>query len=261
MAAGEHLFVSTVISETIPRKLRDDAIVEALCSVQFQASEPLEVIIGRLTDVPQWSAFQIIRLPVADIPAPLRQADPTWKFQPSFQLRNNDGTRLIHVGENTFSYHVVGVNNYCGWQTFLSELKAAFAALFEKLKKPEIRRIGFRYINAIVPQRHFIYSTHDLNLDIRVGAENLSGPVNLNYTTINGDNHITTTRIAHKSFVQGNLPPDAEVVVDVEVNTPQNYSASSLDVFVAWVSVAHDFEKAAFFRLIPQSVITKLKED
>lgn len=253
--------MSTVLSENIPTKLRDDAIVEALCSVQFQASEPLEVIIGRLTDVHLWSEFQIIRLPVADIPAPLRQADSTWKFQPSFQLRNKDGNRLIHVGENTFSYHVVGVKNYCGWQIFLSELKAAFAALFEKLKKPEIRRIGFRYINAIVPQRHFIESTHDLNLDIRVGSEKLSGPVNLNYTTVNDSNHVTTTRIAHKSFVQGNLPPDAEVVVDVEVNTPQNYTVSSLDAFVDWVSAAHDFEKAAFFRLIPQSVVNQLKED
>lgn len=247
----------------VPKKLRDDAIVEAICLLQFQPSELPEVIIGRLSDESKWKGFTPNRLPLADIPAPVRHSDLNLKFQPIFALRNGDGSRVVQIGENVISYHLVGVKNYCGWEKFKTELSSAFETLFEKLSKPEVKKISFRYINAIVSNRHLISDVHQLDLDVRVGNVKLDGPINLNYIVAN-PSHVTTTRIAHPNFVQviqgGTLPSGTSAVVDVEVTTHEKFSAFGLSEVMGWIEVAHSREKEAFFKLIPSQILEKLKE-
>ena len=108
---------------TLPTKLKADAIVEALCQVQFVSDDLPEVIIGRATDFWVKSGYVAERLPIADIPAPIRQADPNLRFQPTIQLREKQGPNLIQIGEQAISFHVAGEKKYPGWDTFREQLK------------------------------------------------------------------------------------------------------------------------------------------
>ncbi len=248
-----------------PRKLRDDAIIEAVCQLQFESTELPEIVIGRLGDGAKWPGFAAMRLSTADIPAPLRNSDPNLKFAPLIALRRKDGSRIIQIGERVISYHLVGVKAYCGWDKFKEELASSFGTFFGALPTSKVQKISFRYINAIVADRHLVSDIHNLNLEIRVNGEKLSGPINLNYVESN-ETHHTTTRVAHTNFVQimqgsAGLPAGTSAVVDVEVTTPEKFLVSKHEDVMDWVEIAHSREKDAFFKLIPPDVLSNLKED
>ncbi len=250
----------TTTEQILPAKLKDDAIVEAICQLQFTSADLPEVIIGRITDSAVKRGYTAERLPVADIPAPIRHADPNLKFQPTIQLKSKSGSNLIRVGENAISFHVAGVKQYPGWDEFRKLLVEVVEGLFASITNIIVEKIALRYINAIVPERHFINDIHQLEFETHVGKVALNGPINLNYITLAGNNHIVTTRLAHTKFVQGNLPSNTSAVIDVEVTTIEKFSCKTAVEVLSWVEIAHKVEKDAFFVLIPQEILNKLKE-
>lgn len=242
----------------MPKKLKDDCIIEAICEVRFTTNELPEITIGRLSDHQYWKSFSKTRLPIADIPGPIRAVEEQLRYQPILELRNDDNTHLVKVGTNVLSYHNVG--KYCGWSAFEIALNKAFNALFESVEDTQINRIGFRYINAITSTRHYISGAKDLKLSIEVAGEKLEDAINLNYLIKNGDMHLCMTRIASPLFVQGQIPKDTSVVVDIDVYTPNNFLTKGEESAKTWTQKAHDFEKEAFFKLIPRAVLEKLEE-
>ena len=246
--------------KALPSKLKDDAIVEALCQIQFVSDDLAEVVVGRATDFWGKQGYIPERLPIADIPAPIRKADPNLRFQPTIQLRGAHNSSMIRIGEQAISFHIAGEKQYPGWESFSEQLKGVINGLFSNMTKFSVNRISLRYINAIVQNRHFIGDIHDLEFEVSVGGKKLSCPVNLNFNMTKGDAHIVTTRLAHGSFVQGTLPAKTSAVIDVEVTTMNGFSSKNSDDVMGWIEKAHSFEKEAFFALIPDAVQQKLVE-
>lgn len=245
----------------LPTKLKDDAIIEAICQIQFDSSDLPEVIVGRATDFWAKRGYVAERLPIADIPAPVRQADPNLRFQPTIQLREKQGSNLIRIGERAISFHVAGERQYPGWSAFRGQLEGAIQSLFSNITNIAVNRILLRYINAIVQDRHFINDIHELDFDVSVGGKRLSCPINLNFNVPEGDAHIVTTRLAHGSFVQGTLPEKTTAIIDVEVSTLKEFSVENSFEAMAWIDKAHTLEKQAFFALIPNTIQQKLVEN
>lgn len=246
---------------TLPAKLKDDFIVEALCQIQFDSDDLPEIVIGRATDFWVKSGYVAERLPIADIPAPIRQADPNLRFQPTIQLREKQGSSLIRIGEQAISFHVAGEKKYPGWKEFKEKLNGVVAGIFTTLTDVTVNKVGLRYINAIVQDRHFINNIHDLEFEVSVGGKKLTGPVNLNFNALEGTMHVVTTRLAHGSFVQGTLPAGTSAVIDVEVSTTNDFMVKNASDVMSWIENAHGYEKTAFFALIPDSVQQKLVEN
>lgn len=246
------------MTQRIPKKLRNDAIVEALCETRFKCGELSEIVVGRLSDFRPWHP---VRLPVADIPEALRAMDANLKYQPIVELRDPEGVQRIRIGGNVLSFHLTGEEKYCGWEIFAPQLEELFRYLFERLTEVSIFRAGFRYINALTFEKHHISSVNDLNLNIEVGDATLSGPVNLNYQVTNDVSHITMTRIASPVFVQGELPRNTTAVVDIDVTSPDGLEIQSVSQASEWARVAHGYEKQAFFSLIPEAILSKVVEE
>lgn len=244
--------------QPLPEKLRDDCIIEALCEIRFHTNEQPEIVIGRLSDQEPWKSFSKNRLPAAELPSSIRALNEQLKFQPVLELRSEDGAYLFKVGSNVISYHNVG--KYCGWPTFKPALDRVFEGLFTCVKDVEVTRLGFRYLNAITSARHYISNVNGLNIDVQVAGSKVGEPINLNYLVKNDDAHVTMTRIASPHFVQGPLPKDTAVVVDIDVSSQEGYRAKETRAVAEWSSSAHDFEKEAFFRLIPKDILAKLQE-
>lgn len=87
----------------------------------------------------------------------------------------------------------------------------------------------FRYLNALTTDKHYILDINSLNLEISVAKQALTEPTNLNYLVKNDDSHQTMTRIASAYFVNGELPENTSVVVDIDVSTPKNYQATTME--------------------------------
>ncbi|MCK8516974.1 TIGR04255 family protein [Methylonatrum kenyense] len=245
---------------THPEKLKEDAIVEALCDIRFTASPdvPEEVVIGWLIDCGRWRGWKMRRLPSSDIPASIRRSEEQLRFQPSVELRDVDRPRLIKIGSNVISLHFM--QPYPGWQNLQPQLREMVDALFSRIEDVEVSRIGLRYINAFQHDRHRISGVYDLDLSVCVDGKKLQAPLNINFMDRPKPTHTVMTRVASVEFVRGSLSPSASAIADIDVFTPESFSAQSASEVLGWVEVAHNLEKDAFFALLPGEIVQDLKE-
>lgn len=240
----------------VPEKLKNDAIVEAILELRFDTKTIPEILIGRLADYGPWKTLTQRRLPAYEMPAILRQVDPNLRFQPVFELSGEN--RAIRVGSQVISYH--RTVPYIGWERFWPELRETITGLFETAEGLAIGRLGLRYLNALRSDVHGISSIADLDLGIKVAGERIGGNVNLNFTTDVSSDAACTVRIATTEFIQGNLPPNTSVYVDVDVFTKDGFETLEQWAVESWVTAAHESEKQQFFRLLTDRSIDVLEE-
>ncbi|HVP46883.1 MAG TPA: TIGR04255 family protein [Bryobacteraceae bacterium] len=240
----------------VPKKLKNDAIVEAILEVRFDTTTIPEILFGRLADYEPWKELSQRRLPAYDIPATLRQVDPNLRFQAVFELSGEQ--RAVRIGPQVVSYH--RTVPYIGWERFWPELQQTITGLFETANGLIIHRLGLRYLNALRSDLHGIASISDLDLEIKVASEWVTGYVNLNFTIDVASNAACMVRIATTEFVQGKLPPNTSVYVDVDVFTKDGFETRERETVESWVTAAHDSEKEQFFRLLTDRSIEALKE-
>lgn len=179
----------------LPRKLKKDAVAEALLEVRFDSTELGELVVGKLASHEMWKGFASTRLPLADIPAPIRQADPNLAYQAVLERRNSDTTRVVKFGDRVFSYHALPP--YPGWDLLEPELLRAMEIVFVSVDGFTAKRFGFRYINVLTPE-HSVHGAETLNFNVAVARAPLGAPLNLNYLRILSDQHQAIVRIASK---------------------------------------------------------------
>jgi uncharacterized protein (TIGR04255 family) len=246
-------------NKALPEKLRHDAIIEAVFEVRFDMTMIPEIFFGQLAEYEPWKRFEQQRMPAYAIPTPLRQADLNLRFQPVFELREAKGHRSVRIGANVFSYHLMFP--YIGGDEFMLELSEAIDILFKKAKGLNVRRLGFRYINALIPDIHGIRSISALDLKLAIAGESVSNQVNINFTKDLSVDTLCTVRIATPDFVQGTLPPNTVVMIDVDVFTKESFRTKENTKVKRWVEYAHAEEKKQFFRLLTDETIDFLKEN
>jgi uncharacterized protein (TIGR04255 family) len=149
---------------------------------------------------------------------------------------------------------------YVGWERFQPELQETVSLLFQKASGLVIRRLGLRYLNALRHDLHGIASISDLDLEIKVASQRVPGNVNLNFTVDVGSDTACTVWIATTEFIQGKLPPDTSVYVDVDVFTKEGFETKEREAVESWVATAHTKEKEQFFRLLTDRSIDELEE-
>ncbi len=223
--------------------------------MRFETPELPEITVGRLSDADFWSEFHQSRLPVADIPQPIRDLDPALRYQPVIELSRNDGLRAAKIGGKVLSYHVT--QTYPGWDIFRSEVADVVAHIVNKMRRLQFIRLGLRYINVFVPEKHGAVAIEDTNLTIKLGQTSLRSPVNLNYSK-NIDGSTVGVRIATPGFVGGPLPPNFSLLCDIDVYTAEGFSTSDIDLVLRWIDRAHEVEKLEFFRLLPPKIVSRL---
>lgn len=245
----------------IPRKLKDDAIIEAMVQVVFASPEIPEVIVGRLTDSSMSAGTNVSQLPQMNIPAQMRRDDENLRHLPLYQISRDEGRSVVRVGERVISAHVIGQGSYPGWDVFKEHVATVIRDLFQKVKGTEVHGVTLRYINALNPARHHVDGPAGLNLNVHIDGSPVQGKINLNVVNEPVAGHFVTTRIADISFVQGSIPDGTKLIVDVEVSTGSKFRSREVSSVLEWIDTAHRLEKEAFFCLIPKNVIDRLKEE
>jgi uncharacterized protein (TIGR04255 family) len=243
----------------LPNKLKKDAILEAICEFRFESDEMDELVLGRLSENVPWEGFSRVRLPLSDVPAPIRKNDPGLKFQPVVELRDRTSTRVVKIGSNVVSAHVMAP--YCGWAAFRPRLHEVLDVLFKKFTEVRVTRIGLRYVNALGRKDHHVDEINGLRLKIKIDSERLTVPFSLAYMQASED--ITSIiKVASPSLVTGiNLPSDFVALIDVDVFTPDSFVISDCDTGKNWIDRAHQTEKEEFFRLWTEEALTAATEE
>ena len=244
----------------VPEKLKNDAIVEALVELRFDMPTGglPEIFFVRLAQNPAWKKFEQRTLPAFHIPPVVRQSDENLRFQPYFEVAAPDKGRTVRIGSQVLSYHCLAP--YAGWEKFQVELKDVVDWLFSQVSGLTVRRMGLRYMNALRTDLHGINSVLDLDLTLTVANERVSGNVNINFTNAVNDNTLCTVRIATPEFIQGLVPPNTSVYVDVDVFTKEGFCSTNQADVIAWINTAHTAEKQHFFCLLSDQKIRELRE-
>jgi uncharacterized protein (TIGR04255 family) len=241
----------------LPERIDPDAILEALLELRFNLVAPLpEVLFGRLAEVVTWKDFGQRKLPAYDLPAPFREHDPTLRFVPVFELTGANPRRAIRVGAHVLSYH--HLPPYAGWAAFSQELHTAIDALFDKTEGLNIERLGMRYINALTPALHGIASVADLDVNVAVSQAPVRAKLNLNFAVEVNANTDCVVRLGTPEFVQGQVPPDTSVFVDVDVFTKPGFQCTSREEVKQWLTVARAEKNEAFLGLFTREALNRL---
>ena len=243
----------------LPDRITPDPIAEALCEIRFsshESEEVPEVALGKLTQNPRWKSFKVVRLPISDIPAPIRLKDANLKHQPSLELRAPGGAHVVKVGVNVASFHQLAP--YPGWPKFKSELVDFIEFTFSALRVFECSRIGFRYINTMSESKHGVTGVKDFNLSVLIDGNDIEGPVNLNYIIPRKEKLDTLVRVASPAFVSAPGIAELSALIDIDVYTKKEDSFTDSKDAIDWIEDAHAELKLQFFRLFTRKMMNHL---
>lgn len=249
--------------DNLPTKLSPDFIAEVTFEARFEYGQSAvpEVVVGRLADTPAWRGFVQRRLGAADIPGPLRKADPNLRYQPYLELLDpSNNNKFARVGPEAVSFHCRAP--YPGWQGgFGAEVRQVASVIFKIVPGVWITRLGLRYINALTSTAHHIQGMQDLTLKVDLAGTLLHEKLNVNYTVAVGRESSCTVRLATVDLAQGVIPEGSTVIADLDVYTNNGYRTQSVSEVDDWIEFAHNEEKKNFFRLLPPEKIDRLRED
>ncbi len=248
------------MADAMPKKLKQDAIVEALLEIRFDSNEQSEIVIGRLSDSKLWSGYTVSRLASANLPENIREADAGLKYQPVLERRSQQSADSVRIGSHVLSYHVYAP--YIGWNEFQLKLNAVVALLFDKVPNVIIRRLGFRYVNFLVSDKHEISDFADLALRVELKGEEKMDGISLTLDANLSDNHQSISRVVDNKFLPIEIIPKNFVcAIDVDIFTPADYSTSTVNEVYSWLHQAHIYEKEAFFSFLTKDTIDNLIEE
>lgn len=246
--------------QPLPRKLKCDAIAEAIFEVRFDSVESQhlpEVALGKLASDVSWEGFDTVRLPLAELPQAARAQHPELKFQPVVELRSAEAGRIVKIGPNVFSYHTLAP--YPGWEVLKPEIDHRIRFLFGQLHEFQATRLGLRYINLLDAPNHGINSISELNLSVRLGGLELEASRLVQFEKVVSPEHIVMVRLASPNFVQGPVK-SFSALADVDVFSHPNDSFTTAERAIGWLQDAHAFEKLQFFELLRAETINNLTE-
>ena len=138
------------------------------------------------------------------------------------QLPTADGTRLVAIGENVLSVHMLQPYqagddlSKTGWVEFRSRISEALDAYWEVAQPNGVNRIGLRYVNAVEIQGQDIVVTDY----IRSGPQNISGLPNKMINFASRDEYLYDDGV-RLIISQGVAPPSkpdsASMLLDIDL--------------------------------------------
>jgi uncharacterized protein (TIGR04255 family) len=244
----------------LPLKLKKDSIIEAVLEIRFDCSEVPEIVVGRLTDNPDWKTYVTQPLPTAELPQQLRRADPDFHHLAILERHPADRSLSVRIGEKTLA--ISRLSPYPDWPVFGPELLRTADFLFSRnFAEFKATRFGLRYMNAFTQANHGIQSVHDLNLNVEIQGKPLGSPFILSFQVHKAEDLTVLTKVAAREFVVRPDPSDMNVLVDIDAASPREF-AGTADVAVvkAWIERAHTALKEEYFSLFTDNMRDALIE-
>lgn len=160
----------------IPVRLKKEPLLEAIWEIRFTGAKvPVaDLLPGMLFQLLSGKYSTAVKLPVANIPAPVVEHDPNLRYLPKIRLE--EGNQAIQVGD-----HVVSLScrrPYSGWNRFSADIREIAKAVQKTGVVDRLERFSLKYIDLIELEKP-VGLAH-LNLKLRMGEHELAAkPVQL----------------------------------------------------------------------------------
>lgn len=132
-----------------PKRLKREPLIEAIWQVQFESPNAGDALPGLLyaklrDDYPN---LQLLRLPVAEIPAAVAEFDPTLRFAAKVRLEAPKAPFLWQVGDRVATLN--GRRPYVGWELFKAAILDLMGIIEHSGLVPQPLRHSLRYIDLL----------------------------------------------------------------------------------------------------------------
>jgi uncharacterized protein (TIGR04255 family) len=242
----------------IPVKLKKEPLIEAVWEIHFTSTKPsvADLLPGLVFKALPDKYPNIVRLPSADIPAPVVEHDPKPRYV--LKIRLEGGNQAVQIGE-----HVVSLScrhPYSGWKTFSEDLRKVINIVYDTGLIDRLERFSLKYIDLIELDQPPSLSC--LNLELKMGRYEIDTRlVQLRTEIKEGDLiHIIQVVSLAEASIPGESGRVSGVLLDIDSIRPIKENEFWPDV-VSHLDDVHLLSKKMFFGLLTPETIDNLEPE
>jgi len=134
-----------MVNGRLPSRLKKEPLIDAIFEVRFTSSMDVASILPGLLMARLGKIEKVERLPISDIPRPIRQSDQNLQFQPLLRLVWEQF--LINIGDR-----LVGIScklPYVGWSDFKRAILEVYKHIFTIGVIEKTERYSMKYVDLI----------------------------------------------------------------------------------------------------------------
>jgi uncharacterized protein (TIGR04255 family) len=239
--------------QELPKKISPCPIVEATIELRFSSEVERDAIFGIIyQEFKDEFSGKVEKLPILQLPEPIRSIDPRLKYQPYYKLIASN--LIFQIGPRVTS--LSNINEYMGWETFSKKIKETFSKL-EKLNIiKSVETLGIRYINFFK-----LDIFNNINLKIVLNGKPLETLKTTLKTEIQEDNFINILQIANKAQVKVQNEPKSGSVIDINTVSKDIIGVTFFGEMENLLKKGHNFEKKLFFSLLTKEFLSTLNPE
>jgi len=242
----------------IPVRLKKEPLIEAVWEIRFTSAKPsvADLLPGLVFKALPDKYPNIVRLPSADIPAPIVERDPKLRYVPKIRLEG--GNQAVQIGE-----HVVALScrrPYSGWKTFSEDIRTVIKIVRDTGLIDRLERFSLKYIDLIELDQPPSLSC--LNLELKMGGYEIdTRPVQLR-TEIKEGNLIHIIQIVSpaEASIPGESGRVSGVLLDIDSIRPMKENEFWPDID-SHLDDVHLSSKKMFFALLTPETIDNLEPE
>lgn len=246
-----------VTGRRIPVRLQREPLLEALWEIRFKSAKAsvFELLLGMIYKALSDKYPNIVRLPAADIPTPVKEFDAALRYAPRIRLEG--GNYAVQIGERSVSLSCR--RPYPGWERFSKEIQILVDVLRGTALIEHLERFSLKYVDLIELEQPPDLSC--LNVELKLGWLRVdTRPVQLR-SEIEDQDLIHIVQIFSPAQVV--LPGDQRLSgVLLDIDTIRSLEkGGSWDVMINCLDEAHSASKRMFFELLTTETIEKLEPE
>lgn len=243
-----------VTGEMMPVRLKREPLIEALWETRFRSGKAsaFELLFGTIYKALSEKYPNIVRLPAADIPAPVRESEAALRYAPRIRLEG--GNHAVQIGERSVSLSCR--RPYSGWGKFSKEIMTLIDVLRNFDLIDHLERFSLKYVDLIELEQPPDLGC--LNVELKLGEFCVdTRPVQLR-SEIEEQDLVHIVHIFSPAKVV--LPGDQELFgVLLDIDTIRNFeNGGSWDVLINRLDEVHLASKRMFFKLLTEKTVERL---
>ena len=245
----------------IPKCLKKEPLIEVIWQIQFepQKNQPIGDLLPGLL-YPRLKGIhprlQLIRLPMADIPAQIVSLDPNLRFSAKYRMEEAECPVLFQVGDRILTVNCR--QKYIGWEKFKEKIQTMIQLVAGCGLIPSPGRHSLRYLDLLTLDKAPDMSS--LQLSLKLGQNEINRqPIRMRMDLPDGD----FTHICHIA-----TPAEMNTINGLQVGTLVDTETFITDSSADWETVEnqvdhlHECAKALFFeRLLTAEAVSRLEPE
>ncbi|MDH3346620.1 MAG: TIGR04255 family protein [Desulfobulbaceae bacterium] len=248
------------MTTTLPKRLRNEPLLDAVFECRFSAHLPVSNILPGIIFSEFDGEKKLERLPQFEIPEVIRKSDPKLQHAPLVRIRLQNYSILI--GDHSVA--VACSLPYKGWNEFKAIIIKTIGVLKNSTLVNKVVRYSIKYVD-LIQSSDSVEQVSLANLSLKIGSHNLTGESYQVRMEIPVDEEIVNI-VQIISGAKVNMPDKAGLEgVLVDIDTIKNTDDISIEQLEDELDQAlehiHFVNKETFFDCITEQTLMKLEPE